>query len=793
MNFSIYDLDQNIKNLLNIDNFLDGLSVNDFIEEISKEHYLKGLEVKNDKQYLDPKPYIRTFESTIRYLKQLEVEANESKINNESKMESFELQHSHNVIELNSEIESSMKELDNLDKSISSISSKINPLGTQLNKISNSRDRSQETIFLIRAYHGFFTKETYAPLENLRVSKKLEDKIKCAKTVKNLRNLAIQVSNESQSSTLKCIKSIETYGDKMESELLEKFEIASNNDEDLDFEIMNEIAKILMEYNEGINVIQTFVNNNDIIIQEQDESDELSESDFIKFSDPNFSDFKLPESLLSTFDNLKFEIKSRVRISSKVFDDPKPIIKIFITRIYAQIIRNKLTNLLNNSLSNSLAHVRILHLLHNLVFNFTSQIKEFLIVEEFEKETSELSTLLDQCFSDLFIEYIGDNIYFNREKKNLENLIYDIVHKFNTMNESIITNKSLALRLENLDNIEFREKPMVDRFGFSLEKKRTTQFKTYVKNKLNENRTSQRLSNDNLNEYTTINTLKVETVLKSVIESITRVLELSPKSAEYSLEILEILIIDFGKLYIGGGLEIIYDECKKASTNLHYLKSFNVVSEILLLMSSCIKKIILPCATNNPNTKNRMINLLNNFISQCELSLNIISDEFYETVIKNLTGYLNKQKKKDFNCDAIEDDTEACELISDYLNNLHSQLKNSLNGKNLDKLLIKIGLEFRGLLLEHFKKFTVNSIGGIVLTKDVIRYQSIIDEWKLPVLTDSFAILKEIGNLFTVNSNLVNSLITEGQLAQMKPYLVRQYISKRADFEPSYVDKIFKR
>lgn len=50
--FSIYDLNPEIKKLLNADNFLNGLSVNDFVEEISKDHILKGAEV-NKKAYLD--------------------------------------------------------------------------------------------------------------------------------------------------------------------------------------------------------------------------------------------------------------------------------------------------------------------------------------------------------------------------------------------------------------------------------------------------------------------------------------------------------------------------------------------------------------------------------------------------------------------------------------------------------------------------------------------------------------------------------------------------------------------
>lgn len=820
MSFSIYDLDDDIRKLLSLDNFLQGLSVNEFVEELSKDHFLKGAEV-NKLEYLDPKPYIRTFESTLRELKQLTGQSAKQKAQAENNVEDYEVKHSENVIQLSSKINNITQKFDNLDVKISKISLKIDPLGQSLNKITNSRDRSTETIFLIRAYHGFFTKEKYDPLENLRTSRSYDDKVKCAKTVSNLLTLAKKIETTSSHElpkTSKCVKSIEKFSELMERSLLNKFEIAS---EDGDFEMMKEIASILFQFNGGSNVVQAFVSKNDILFEsdEKDEEDERGnkvlddEALWARLSDPNYSgEFLTKEATESLLNRLKVAIKGQARVVKQVFEDPIPVLKIFIQRIYAQMIQNKVSTYLQYSMTvNSLAHVRVLYALYTMVGDFTKDVKEFLSANEFDQE-NELSMILDQSYYDLFIEYLSDSTYFNKEKRNLEEIIYSVVHKFNSFNERALSNRYLSTKLESLDNSDqidtsAQDGHSNDRFSFHFsEKKRLQQFRDYMTNKLSDKtRNSTDLSeyNKEYEEYARLNIAKVETIIKSAIESIARVLELAPsRAAEYSLEIVEILLFDFGKLYIGGGLEVAYDSVKQENTsskinsnvdfNFEYLTNFNVTSEILFLVSSCIKRIILPCTVNSPNIRNRMISLTNSYISKCEKSLNLILQETIELTSLRISYCLSKQKKKDFLTEnIIEDDTEACESISDFLLFVFEVFSKYLNDSNLNNILIKVGMDLLNQLLEHYKKFTVNSTGGLTLTKDVIRYQTVIDEWNIGELSDKFQLLKEIGNLFTVHPNLINSLISEGQLASLKPYAVRQYVSKRSDFNPSYIERFF--
>lgn len=818
MSFAIYDLEEDIRKLLTVDNFLNGLTVNEFIEELSKDHILKGAEV-NNLEYLDPKPYIRTFESTLRYLKQLAEEAKEINVRAEKDVEEFELLHSRSVLELSTNVEQIVSKFDHLDVEISSISKKIAPLNLQLNIISNLRDRSLQTIALVRAYHGFYTKEKYEPLDSLKRSKDIEEKIKAVKTVSNLLTLAkkIQVATGNLPKVTKAVNTIEKYSETTEREFLQKFSLASD---DSDFDEMKANAKILFEFNGGDSLVQTFMSKADIFFaadQEEEGTVSLIEDEAVwtKVADPLYLPHEFFREVSSRLylDRLKVAIKAQARIVQLVFDEPTAVIKIMIQRVYAQILQNKVSALLSYSQqTTNLAHLRLLHALYVLIGELTRDMKEFFTTNDFDEE-GEISGTLDQCLYDLFIEYLNESAHFSLEKEMLETVIFDIAQIFTTLNERALSKKALEEKLDELEEgaampaMNSPSRPTQDKKFFRfVEKRRLNKFKDFMRTHITQ-RVQGRDSIDpnDYAEFGTLNIGKVQIVLRLVIEAISRVIELAPsKTPEHSLELLEILLLDFGGLYVAGALEVAYDRAEQSLANLAqntdpnfaFMQIFGKTSEILYLLSSCIKRILLPCAVNNPTIRNRMISLTNNYISRCEMSINLILEKVIEIITANLNQHLQKQKKKDFVCEAIDtnqDYTETCELISDFLIHIHGVLKTHLKNENLNNTLTRIGVINLNLLLDHFKRYNVNSTGGIILTQDVIRYQSVIDSWEIPQLSESYQILREISNLFTVQPNLLNSLITEGHLASLKAYTVRQYISKRTDFSPSFFERFFGR
>jgi len=99
---------------------------------------------------------------------------------------------------------------------------------------------------------------------------------------------------------------------------------------------------------------------------------------------------------------------------------------------------------------------------------------------------------------------------------------------------------------------------------------------------------------------------------------------------------------------------------------------------------------------------------------------------------------------------------------------------------NLVSLLTELAINFRTLLLDHFKKFPVNAAGSIMVTKDISKYIELLRSWDLePSFDPSFEVLTEIGNLFVIGPEALKERL-RGQgtphwgRGDMRPYVLRR-------------------
>lgn len=861
---SLYEIDPKWQKLLTLDNFLGGLTVNEFVESLSADHSLRmpsslgisgangagasasGAEAAQWSQ-LDPKPFIRTFESTLRELRALNEESSGKKAHLEDQVSRQELVHSENIIDLSQDIARINAQFSELDSKLSGVNQIVSPLGDKLESAIRRKKNYIKSVDLITEYTNFYSHGQSPTIENLRVSKSWRNKIQAATLVKNLIELSRKVETTSLPKTGEVTQQIQKYSEMMETQLLTSFNDAYRQN---DFNQLQEIALILNHFNGGVNVIQSFINQHAYFINSDeiglDDQMNLDEQFQRRLTDQTNHAVVYEQGILALLNDVESVIKNESKIVKNVFEERASyVMQLFIQRVFAQKIEPKIEVILNSALTlSNLAYVRALHGLYSIVGQFVKDLTEFFQMLELDQDGpaegkvvsgafetgSSIITVLEQCYSDLFSRYLYDRSrYFDIERRSLETLLVETGARFTQGHDKEIRSKLLLSKLTKM--MESGDSGTnYDEFinhTATTSKRKLSQFNDFMKKRLDslDHLSSLGLSRTNTfsrdrdgsttdtvhgqdgaegtySEYNdgtmtdksdpAFNMETVDDMLRCVVESVARVMELVPnKASEYSLELIDVLFLGIIGNYVEMSLEVAFYTVKRLDIyklddfNLSFLSYITKTTQMLSLVSSSVKVIFLSLLNNSPDAKKQVIELTNNNIRKCEMSINIIMDEITHVYSAKFSDSLTKQNKRDFvpkSQDLLDQDTVPAVEIAGLLSSLHSQAAQYLRDKNLRALLDCIGDDLYGLLLAHYAKFQVSSLGGIIVTKDIIGFQNVVEDWRIPNLLEKFATLRELANIYTVQPELLDSLTREGHLATLDRSTIQQYISRREDF-----------
>ena len=811
---SLYELDTKWRNLLTSSNFLGGLTVNEFVEELSKDQFLKGSTATDAGTWkkLDPKPYIRTFESILKELKTLSDGLNERKNILVDQVSNEELRHADNVVNLFSNLKVTMNKYDELDGKLSNVIQVISPLGDKVETSIRKKKVYIKSVELVSQYHSFSVTGKSDHVENLLASPSLLSRSQAVIIVKNLLVLARKIETSSIPKSSNTTKIIEKYSESMENNLLENFNTAYREN---NFTQLNEIAMMLDHFNGGVNVIQSFINQHEYFISTDqlnlEESNQIILDNTFKNNllDEDLHTINFETTFVGELDSIELVIKNESKVVKRVFEERASyVIQLFIQRIFVQKIETKISYLLSVAFSLSdLAHIRMLHALYSLVGQFVKDLTEYFKSLDLDQENI-LTSTLEQCYMDIFSQYLYDRSkYFDIERRSLESILIEKTSIFNISHEKETHFRALANKFNNKleSGMELNELRDISRgkmnqinnfFKTHLDRDRLTLTRSNTQRDNFGNRMSS-TEKDNMQQEVEVdhkefNISQADAMLKCVVESIARVMELTPhKASTYSYELLELMNVGLISSYVETALEIAYYEITKidithvSDINISFLEYISISTEMLSLVSASIKAIFLPLLNNYPDMKKKITDMTNNQIKRCELLINTVVSELMHLYASKFNECLSKQKKKDFtpkSQDLLDQDTLPAIEVANLLTSLYSQASLYFKPKNLISFLTMIGELLYNLLLSHYGKFQVSSIGGIIVTKDIIGYQNAIDEWEIPEISDKFATLRELANLFTVQPELLDSLTKEGHLVNINRSVISTYISKRDDF-----------
>ena len=650
---------------------------------------------------------------------------------------------------------------------------------------------------LISYYASFYENSKCDELDKLLASNDWKKVTQGALILKSLLFLAKKLDTKSMPKTLEVTDTIETVAISFESKILQGFNEAYRKN---DFDHLNHLAWILDKYNNGVNVIKNFIDKHDYFAN----ADTFIPQKSAIFTDDNFKaslinpdahSSKVDAAVVDHIKTIFAEIRNESEVVARVFESKTSHVMIlFIQKVFLEKLRPLMTFLLNSSLSlSSLAYVRSLHTYFSVLNSSVKELSEFLSTGGLDND-GRLTVCLEKSLKSLFGDILFDRSkYFEVEKRTLEGVLAQKIADFNMLNDRYVRPKNLSNKLNEVT--DFSSTPEL-KILTTQSTSKFSQLNLFLKNKL-EKRMDHEYQDHlpvtiNKDGEASFTLPHIDSMLKCSVESLARVMELVPGNAgEFSYELVEVSLIGVIDSYVESALEVAYgnlsniDVHRDPRIDISFLKYVSKSTEMISIISTYIKSVVLPLLQNSPSIKRKVISLANAYFKRCELLINLLIEETVKLFTQKFIHILSKQKRKDFlskSQDFLDQDTETTTELVSILNQMYAQSVLHLKNDNIKAFLAKVGDSLFDQLLNHYKKFQVSSTGGVIVTKDIIAYQTAVEEWGIPDLTEKFATLRELSNLFTVQPELLKSLTKEGRLVNVDRAIIDEYISKREDY-----------
>eukprot|EP00051_Salpingoeca_urceolata_P018450 m.258867 g.258867 ORF g.258867 m.258867 type:complete len:724 (-) comp19199_c1_seq1:35-2206(-) len=266
------------------------------------------------------------------------------------------------------------------------------------------------------------------------------------------------------------------------------------------------------------------------------------------------------------------------------------------------------------------------------------------------------------------------------------------------------------------------------------------------------------------------------------------------------LKVLDALCMDHISYALGIAMEELPSKKPKTEPFLGFLHVVKDVNSIIYLLQKHFWDNVLPCVRTSLSVYPVCVQRKNQIMVELEEQLATGVERIIGAAVEWLRLLLSKeQKKADFKPpeDAMAvvmngTCSQACSLCVAFLNRLYAVLSVCLNGKNLVLSLRELGTSFHRILLDHIKQLSINSLGGMLLTRDLTAYDACMQGFEDPVVSDLFVTLRELSALTIVRPENLAQLCEEGRLASADKGTLQVFLQLRSDFKSAKLGQLLK-
>lgn len=587
----------------------------DFVNKVSKLSNENGDAIVNPdskEKYTNPVPYIRSLKAVQDKLALVMEECDKKQEICENSIKEREKDHYKNVMTYGKITQNIEPQFNTLLSDVENFNStKIDPLGEKLKKANTLKENSTNIIFLMKCYNNFYVKNE--PPTELISDKQHTDSINTATVLSQLLKLASKLESDNELPKAKtAYEAIFKFATSFENDQLKSFNTYYHSK---NFVRLQSIVKTLFAYNNGVNIVDYFVDSHQIFIQLQDKGDvskDVSGSYWKELANPLVSSYSLDPASSELLEAVKETVLSEIDSITMIFqENSKQALSSLLFKLSEKIFRPRLISLLEKTNGpNKLCHLRILHTFSNGIIQIIfSKLRTVLLDKDID-----LTVEFEKIYNSIFSEYLNENSYFQLEKENLESLINSLISPFENANKNCLKDRKLTNKIqsfkENHNENEFDEEPETvqneqnpyedepsvsqsddqpkeSHNHFNLYLPDTRIFRDKMKRTgkyISNNQKVKKISNFiKVNEkYSLFDRYKplynpeifpeahknqsilslqiTQNIYKLTLETLTRSIELVPSQINhYTVELFKLMLYKVGPSYIALGLESIYD------------------------------------------------------------------------------------------------------------------------------------------------------------------------------------------------------------------------------------------
>eukprot|EP00911_Craspedida_sp_UC1_P001860 UC1_evm3s1424 len=222
--------------------------------------------------------------------------------------------------------------------------------------------------------------------------------------------------------------------------------------------------------------------------------------------------------------------------------------------------------------------------------------------------------------------------------------------------------------------------------------------------------------------------------------AIARCADLAPKTSRAEwitrlfLRLLDGLCFDHLRYGLSVSLQRLPPKKPKSQPSLAFLDVLNDANSIFYLVQKHFQSTVLPLVRHSVTYYPLCVQKKNEAMERLESQLAIGIQYTLDAVVGWFRHILShEQLKTDFR--PVEDEgfgntcTRACAMACEFLQRVSGALISCLNGRNLQAARRRLGTEIHVALMDHLRHHTFNTMGGMLLTKDLAKYGTLLEAW----------------------------------------------------------------